>query len=123
MTLNREQRLSLAILVAVTLAQAVVLWPEVTTAAWRDNDAINHYTFTKQMVDAIEHGGNPLDFWSPEISLGVPMARTYQPLAHLLVAAAYFAMGKAVSLMTILSWARFLSALVLPLSFYACMLM
>ena len=123
MSLEQEKRLSLAIVLLVIVVQAFALWPEIYTAPNRNTDSVNHYTFTKQMVDAIEHGGNPLDFWSPEIALGVPMARTYQPLAHLLLAAAYFAMGKAVPLMTILSWARFLSALVLPLSFYACMLM
>jgi hypothetical protein len=119
----QEKRLSLAIVLLTIVAQASVLWPEIYTAPNRNTDSINHYTFTKQMVDAMEHGGNPLDFWSPEISMGVPMARTYQPLAHLLLAAAYFVMGKAVPLMTILTWARFLAALVLPLSFYACMLM
>jgi hypothetical protein len=123
MILEREKRLSLAIVLFVIAVQAFVLWPELYTAPVRHNDAVNHYTMTKQMVDAIEHGGNPLDFWSPEISLGVPMVRTYQPLAHILVAAAYFALGKSVPLVTVLAWTRFLVMLVLPLSFYAAMVL
>jgi len=33
-------------------------------------------------VAAVEHGDNPLDFWSAETSLGVALARDYQPLSH-----------------------------------------
>jgi hypothetical protein len=123
MTLDRERKLSWAIVLFTIVAQAFLLWPETYLAGWRDNDAINHYSMTGQMVKAIEQGANPLDFWSPEVSMGVPMVRTYQPLAHILVAAAYFAFGKSVSLMTLLMWARFLSALVLPLGFFAAMSM
>jgi hypothetical protein len=117
-----EKRISLAIVLFITVAQAAILWQELFTSSLRNNDAVNHYTMTKQMVDTIEHGGNPLDFWSPEVSLGVPMVRTYQPLAHILVAAAYFALGKTVPLMTVLGWARFLAVLVLPWSFYVALL-
>jgi len=123
MRLEPEKRLSLATVLLIVLAQALVTWPEIYTASNRNTDSVNHYNMTRHMVDAVEHGGNPLDFWSPEISLGVPMVRTYQPLAHMLVAGAYFALGKTVPLITVLAWARFLFALILPLSFYACMLM
>jgi hypothetical protein len=123
MTLDRENRLSLAIVLCVMVAQAVALSGELSMSWLRDTDSVNHYTMTKQMVETIERGGNPLDFWSPEISLGVPMVRTYQPLAHMLVAGAYFVLGKSASVMTLLVWARFLSMLLLPLSFYAAMVL
>jgi hypothetical protein len=123
MSLDREKKLSLAIVALVILAQAIVLAPELSTSAVRDTDAINHYTMTKQMVDAMEHGENPLDFWSPEISLGIPMVRTYQPLAHILVAGAYFALGKSASVMTVMVWVRYLVVLLLPLSCYAAMVL
>ncbi|HJZ95145.1 MAG TPA: hypothetical protein VKE70_01480 [Candidatus Solibacter sp.] len=123
MTLDREKRLSLAIVLCVMAAQAVALSGELSMSWLRDTDSVNHYTMTKQMVETIERGGNPLDFWSPEISLGVPMVRTYQPLAHMLVAGAYFVLGKSVSVMTLLVWARFLSMLLLPLSFYLAMVL
>ena len=70
------------------------------------------------MVQAIQNGENPIDFWSPEWSLGYPVLRTYQPLAHGLVALTYFALGKSVALMTVFIWLRFLSVLLLPLSFF-----
>ena len=123
MPLDKEKRLSLAIVAAIVVAQAVVVAPELSMAAWRDNDSINHYTMTAGMVQAVEHGENPLDFWSPEVSLGVPMARTYQPLAHILVAAAYFALGKSVPLMTVLVWARYLAIVLLPVTMYFAMLL
>ncbi len=70
------------------------------------------------MVQAVERGENPLDCWSGEWSLGYPVLRTYQPLAHALVALVYFALGKSVGLMTVFVWVRFLSVVLLPLSFF-----
>ena len=49
------------------------------------NDNVSHFRMIAGMAAALEHGGNPLDFWSPEWSLGFPLVRVYQPLAHLLV--------------------------------------
>ena len=46
--------------------------------------------------------------------------RTYQPLAHLLVAAVYFALGKSVSLLTVFLWVRFLAIVLLPAAFFGC---
>jgi hypothetical protein len=45
--------------------------------------------------------------------------RTYQPLAHAVVALVYFALGKSVALMKVFVWVRFLSVVLLPLSFFA----
>jgi hypothetical protein len=117
------RKLSLAIVLAVVVAQAIVLAPVLQTSHFQNNDFINHYTLARQMAREIEHGGNPLDFWSAELSLGVPMARTYQPLAHLIAVAFYFFLGKTVALATILDFARYLSIIILPLSLYACMLL
>jgi hypothetical protein len=121
MTPDREKRISLAIVAFIILAQAVVLFYETTDSGWNHNDALNHYTMTRQMVDALERGDNPLDFWSPEISLGVPMVRTYQPLAHITVAAVYLALGKGVPLIHVMMWVRYLFTILLPLSCYAAM--
>ena len=115
-----EQRLSLAILLLVTLVQAVVLAPEVVTSGYRGNDGVSHFALIQGMVQALEHGRTPLDFWSAETSTGLPLARWYQPLSHLLVAGSYFAFGKAIPLLTLFMWARYLSILLLPFSFYAC---
>src|SRR5437773_12424949 len=71
----RERKLSFAMVLCVIVAQAIVCSQELNTASAQNNDCINHFTMTKQMVQEIERGGNPLDFWSAEISLGVPMVR------------------------------------------------
>jgi hypothetical protein len=123
MVLDKETKISLTIVAAVMLAQAILLAPEAATSRLRDNDSVGHYTLTRQMVSAIEHGDNFLDFWSPEVALGVPMVRRYQPLAHLMTAAAYFGLGKTVSLETVFSWARFLLLILLPATCYAAMRM
>jgi hypothetical protein len=115
-----EKRLSLAILLLVILVQAVVLAPELVTAAYRTNDSVSHFALIKGMVDAIGRGQSPLDFWSAETSLGLPLSRWYQPLSHLIVVGCYFALGKSVGLMTIFLWAKYLSMVLLPVSFYLC---
>src|SRR5215467_9181165 len=118
MGLTSEKNLSRAIVLLVLLVQAIALAHELATAGYRNNDSVSHYALIRGMVDAVEHGGNPLDFWSAETSLGLAMARTYQLLAHLLVVGVYFALGKSVSLMTVFLWAKYLSMLLLPVSFY-----
>ncbi len=74
----------------------------------------------ERIVQEVERGGNPLDAWSPEWTFGFPMLRVYQTGAHLFVALIYFLLFKAVPLITVLSWIRFLAILLLPLSFYIC---
>ncbi|HKA01507.1 MAG TPA: hypothetical protein VKE70_33575, partial [Candidatus Solibacter sp.] len=113
-----EKRVSLAIVALVVVAQAIVIAPELTIASYRNTDAVSHYALIHGMVDAAEHGGNPLDFWSAETSLGVPLARLYQPFAHVMVAALYFCLGKSVALWTLFLWAKYVSVVVLPVSFY-----
>ena len=114
----RENLPALAILLIVLVVNAAALWPELTISRVDLNDNVFHFTLTERIVQAVERGENPLDCWSPEWSLGYPVLRTYQPLAHFLVALVYFAFGKSVALMTIFVWARFLSVVLLPLSFF-----
>jgi hypothetical protein len=120
--MTSEKNLSRAIVLLVLVVQAIAFAPELATAGYRNNDSVSHYALIRGMVDAVEHGGNPLDFWSAETSFGLAMARSYQPLAHLLVVGVYFALGKAVSLMTVFLWAKYLSMLLLPISFYVAAL-
>ena len=81
-------------------------------------DNISHWALLQGMVHTIETGGNPLDFWSGEGSFGAATMRTYQPLAHALVAMLYFALGKTVPLMTVFLWVRYLAIVLLPLAFF-----
>jgi hypothetical protein len=119
---EREKRLSLGILFAVVAVQAVALLPELSPTVVRQSDATSHFTMIEGMVDAVSHGGNPLDFWSPETSFGYPIVRTYQILAHGMVTLAYFALGKSVALATVYAWASYLAILALPFAIYWCAL-
>jgi hypothetical protein len=116
---NRERALSTCLLLLVLLANTIVLWPELSIGRANLNDNVFHYALVERVVQAVQHGENPLDCWSAEWALGFPVLRIYQPLAHLLVAAAWFALGKSVPLMTVFLAARFLSVVLLPLSFFA----
>ena len=116
---SRENLPALALLLAVLVVNAVGLWPELSISRVDLNDNVLHFTLVERIVQAVERGENPLDCWSPEWSLGYPVLRTYQPLAHALVALVYFALGKSVGLMTVFVWVRFLSVVLLPLSFFA----
>ena len=119
MNFSREKLLAFALLLTVLVVNAVGLWPELSISRVDLNDNVMHFTLVERMVQAVERGENPLDCWTSEWTLGYPVLRTYQPLAHALVVLAYFALGKSVSLMTVFVWVRFLSLVLLPLSFFA----
>jgi uncharacterized membrane protein len=106
------------ILLAVLVVNAVALRAELTVSRVDLNDNVFHFTLIERIVQTAERGENPLDVWSPEWSLGYPVLRTYQPLAHLLVAAVYFVLGKSVPLLVVFTWMRYLSVALLPLSFF-----
>jgi len=104
MKLSRDSNLAFAVLCLVVVGNAAALWPELSISRFDLNDNVFHFGLVERIVQAIEHGRSPLDLWSPEWSLGYPVLRTYQPLAHWLVAAVYFALGKAVPLMSVFLW-------------------
>jgi hypothetical protein len=80
---------------------AIGLLPELTITRVGLNDNVLHFPLIEGMVQAIEHGRNPFDWWAPGWSLGYPVLRTYQPLAHAPVVLIYFGLFKTVSLMTV----------------------
>ena len=115
---SREYPLAIALLLTVLIANAAGLWPELTITRVDLNDNVFHFPLIEGMVHAIEQGQNSVDWWAPEWCFGYPVLRTYQPLAHAIVALAYFALGKTVSLMTVFIWVRYLSVALLPLTFF-----
>ncbi|MEO8597480.1 MAG: hypothetical protein ABI759_29450 [Candidatus Solibacter sp.] len=119
MKLTRENAAALAVLAVVLLLNGWALRADLHSGGVDLNDNVSHFRLLSGMVSALESGGNPLDFWSPEWSFGFPLVRVYQPLAHLLVVALYFALGKSVGLMTVFVWTRYLAVVLLPLSFFA----
>jgi hypothetical protein len=118
MTFSREKVLVFFLLTVVLLVNTTVLWPETRVSRVDLNDNVFHYSLVERIVQAIQHGENPLDCWSPEWSFGFPVLRVYQPLAHWLVVAAWYLTGKYFSLLTVFVAIRFLSLALLPLSFF-----
>jgi len=115
---DRRRIFSIAVVALAVLANAVALRSELAIGRVDLNDNVFHYTLIERMVQAMTSGHNPLDCWSPEWALGHPVLRTYQPLAHLLVSGVYLMLGRVIPLLTLFNWTRFLSVLLLPVSFW-----
>jgi hypothetical protein len=113
-----ERKLALWVLAGVLAVNAFALSAELSIGAVNGTDNISHWALIQGMVRAVETGGNPLDFWSPEGPSGAATMRTYQPLAHSLVVLAYFALGKTVPLITVFLWVRYLAVVLLPAAFF-----
>ncbi|HJZ99571.1 MAG TPA: hypothetical protein VKE70_23835 [Candidatus Solibacter sp.] len=118
MLLDTGKRFSLILVCALIALNAFVLWPELSINHVDLNDNVSHVTFIEDMAHAVDTGANPFDFWMPECVMGFPVFRTYQPLGHAMVVAAYFITGKSIPLIVLFSWARFLSMVLLPLAFF-----
>src|SRR4051794_22771539 len=88
-------------LLAVLAMNTAALWPDLAASRVDLNDNVSHFGMVHRIVEAVEHGGNPLDAWSPEWAFGYPMVRVYQTLPHLIVAGVYFALFKSVPLLTV----------------------
>ena len=80
----------LALIVAV---QAAALFHELAVGRYDLNDNVFHAALIEDCADELRSGGNPVDFWAAEWSLGYPVLRTYQPLGHLLVAGLHVVTG------------------------------
>src|SRR5260370_16800672 len=115
---TQEREIALVLLLIVLVVNGGALSAELSMGAVNGTDNISHWALLQGMVHAMETGGNPLDFWSGEGSFGAATMRTYQPLAHALVALLYFALGKTVPLITVFLWLRYLAMLLLPLAFF-----
>lgn len=118
MQVSNDWTIALSLLVATLLANAIGLAPELTIGRQDRNDGAMHFPLVAGMVHAIERGDYPFDFWAPESSLGYPVLRTYQPLAHAIVAATYFALFKRLALITVFVWVRYLAVVLVPLTFF-----
>ena len=118
MKVRREQTVPILLVVLALTFNVIGLMPELTITRVDLNDNVLHFPLIQGMVQAVEHGRNPIDWWAPEWSLGYPVLRTYQPLAHAIVALVYFVLFKSVSLMTVFVTVRYLSVALLPLTFF-----
>ncbi len=73
------------LLVACAIAfNAFFLAPELRISRAPLNDLVFHRAASERLEASLEHGEPFLDPWVSEWSLGYPLWRSYQPLAHLL---------------------------------------
>jgi len=99
------------------LFNAVELAPELTPIANVNDDAA-HLLFVRRAEQAIAQGGNPVDFWVPDIELGFPEFVYYQHLPHLAVVAAYRALLGAVDISRVFNGIRYILLVGLPLTVF-----
>ena len=85
----RLEHLPLLLVVGVVLLQAVWLWPERSMNVPARNDSMFHLLMVRGASEVMASGGNPLDFWIPQLELGFPQFLYYQHLPHLLLAAVH----------------------------------
>jgi len=56
----------LLILTAILACSAAGMWPDLANSRVDLNDNVSHFAMIERIVQTLEHGGNPLDVWSPE---------------------------------------------------------
>ncbi len=86
------------------------------TAVTSQNDHAFHLLMVKEASAALARGGNPLDFWIPQLELGFPQFLYYQHLPHLLLAALHRLLGGSVSAESLLNFARYLLLVLMPVT-------
>src|SRR5205085_9755778 len=108
------------VLLVVTpmVVTAIALLPEVTIPIPNLNDDAFHFLFIQRMDDTLRTGGNPLDFWVPQLELGFPQALYYQSFPHLVVVLLDRLTLGAVDLFTMFNVVRYALFVGLPLTVY-----
>jgi hypothetical protein len=97
---------------------AVALAPEVLYPVPNVNDGALHLAFVRRAADAWSRGENVIDFWLPQIELGVPQFLVYQHLPHLTVVLLGRLTGGAVDLRTLFDLVRYALLLTFPLAVF-----
>jgi len=116
---RRWTRAILIILVLVpVLFNAIMLLPEVTVPVPSENDDIAHFVLVRQANEALDLGANPVDFWVPQLELGLPEFLYYQHLPHLAVVLLHRLLLKRVALFTLFNLVRYLLMVLFPLTVY-----
>src|ERR1700730_10777164 len=83
---GRLETAVIATLVVVpVIFNAIMLLPELRLAIPSHNDDAFHYMFVQRASSVLTNGGNPFDFWVPDLGLGFPQFLYYQHLPHLAV--------------------------------------
>ena len=114
---ERRELVALAVLVLVpSLITAYALLPELTVPVPSNNDDATHYLLIKNASDVIARGGNVLDFWVPQLEMGMPWFLYYQPLPAIVVAVIHRALFGTVDVLTVFNFVRYLLLITFPLT-------
>jgi hypothetical protein len=109
----------LIVLIAVpTAMNAIALLPEIAYSTPNVNDDALHVAFVRRAADAWSRGENVLDFWLPQIELGVPQFLDYQHLPHVSVVLLDRLTGGAIELRTLFDLVRYLLLIGFPLTVF-----
>ncbi len=114
-----RERWPLLVAIATSAGLAVALWPELSIGRSDLNDHVYHLGIIVRMAEALAGGGNPLDLWISEWSLGHPVPRIYQPLGHLVVALLHASVLRFVDLETAFIGVRTALLVLFPLTVFA----
>ena len=112
-------KIAVAVLVAAPMVvTAIWLLPEVTIPIPNLNDDAFQFLFIQRMDETLRSGGNPLDFWVPQLELGFPQALYYQSFPHLAVVLLDRLSLGAIDLFTMFNLVRYALFVGLPLTVY-----
>ncbi|HEY6959001.1 MAG TPA: hypothetical protein VI814_09270 [Candidatus Limnocylindria bacterium] len=114
-----REHLLLGLLVAlVVLFDAVYLFPEITVATPSLNDDAFHFLYIQRALDALAHGENPFDFWTPQLELGFATFIHYQFLPHLAIVLIDRLLFGAVDAFTPFNVVRYLLLVLFPVTVF-----
>jgi hypothetical protein len=117
-TTRLARAVPILLVVAACLFNALAYLTELRDAAPDTNDDVFHSGLVRQMNDAWDAGGNPLDTWIADWGQGFPVLRYYQHLPHFVVVLTYRALGGTVPLHRVFDGVTWLLLALLPLTFY-----
>ena len=117
--LGRVGKVAVALLVAAPMVvTAIWLLPEVTLPIPNLNDDAFQFLFIQRMDQTLRSGGNPLDFWVPQLELGFPQALYYQSFPALVVVLLDRLSLGTIDLFTMFNLVRYALFVGLPLTVY-----
>ncbi len=85
------------------------------------NDSSFHLGVTRNTIDAIREGANPLDFWVPTWLCGYPLFHYYQPGPYLLLALLHFILPHGITLLFLYRCVTILVLTLFPASNYVAL--
>lgn len=114
--LDRERVLLGLLVVLVIVFDAIYLLPEVVVPVPSNNDDAFHFLYVQRALDALAHGENPFDVWTPQLELGFATFVHYQFLPHLAVVALDRLLLGAVDAFTLFNIVRYLLLVLFPVT-------